>query len=420
MPEKRPSIVAILERMCYYLGMDTVSKFKHLAENMNLEPAEEAGLKTAVAPCGQMLPAEPSPATRSQLPPSKQAQLGIHHAKIPGGKTIPLLKTLLTSACERNCYYCPFRAGRNYRRVTFKPEEMAKGFMDMYRAGLVQGLFLSSGIIKGGAATQDKLLDTAVILRQKHQFRGYIHLKIMPGAEKDQVEQAMRLADRLSVNLEAPNDKRLALLAPKKQFFTELLRPLQWIEEIRQSKPQYLGWNGRWPSTTTQFVVGAVGESDLELLATAEYLYRRVNLARAYFSSFRPIADTPLENLPPSSRQREHRLYQTSFLFRDYGFDLEDLPFDQNGNLPLDIDPKLAWAQQHLQDNPVELNRAGRQELLRVPGIGPKSSHAILRARRQGTLSDIRDLQTLGVPTKRLKPFVLLDGKRPSYQLPLW
>jgi predicted DNA-binding helix-hairpin-helix protein len=399
--------------------MDSISKFKHLAENAVLEPAEEISLKPApeLAPCGI---AFNDPSSVPPQKPNLQRDLGVHHAKMPGGKTIPLLKTMLTSACERNCYYCPFRAGRDGRRVTFKPEEMAQSFMDLYRAGVVEGLFLSSGIIKGSVNTQDKLNITAEILREKHNFRGYMHLKVMPGAEKDQLRQAMRYANRLSVNLEAPNDKRLALLAPKKVFLEELVRPLQMIEEIRQTEPGHLGWNGRWPSTTTQFEVGAVGETDLELLSTSEYLYKQVRIARAYFSSFRPVVDTPLEHLPPSNRLREHRLYQTSFLFRDYGFDLEDLPFTQEGNLPLEIDPKLAWAQSHLQDNPVELNRAERQELLRVPGIGPWGADSILSARRIGTLRDIDDLRHIGVQTKRLKPFVLLDGKRPTFQLPLW
>ena len=406
--------------------MDSISKFKHLAENAVLEPAEETSLKPApqLAPCGIAFD-DQSPVSnpRSPIPsqkPNLQRDLGIHHAKMPGGKTIPLLKTMLTSACERNCYYCPFRAGRDGRRVTFKPEEMAQSFMDLYRAGVVEGLFLSSGIIKGSVNTQDKLNITAEILRKKHNFRGYMHLKVMPGTEKDQLREAMRYANRLSVNLEAPNDKRLAQLAPKKVFLEELVRPLQMIEEIRQTEPGHLGWNGRWPSTTTQFVVGAVGETDLELLSTSEYLYKQVRITRAYFSSFRPVVDTPLEHLPPSNRLREHRLYQTSFLFRDYGFDLEDLPFTQEGNLPLEIDPKLAWAQSHLQDNPVELNRAERQELLRVPGIGPWGADSILSARRIGTLRDIDDLRHIGVQTKRLKPFVLLDGKRPTFQLPLW
>lgn len=405
--------------------MDALVKLKFLADNAILEPSEEVILNPPphIAPCGIEI-GDPKAGVKhtSATSPAATAQqaLGIHHAKMPGGKTIPLLKTMLTSACERNCYYCPFRAGRDMRRVTVKPEEMAQSFMDLYRAGVAEGIFLSSGIIKGGVTTQDKLIDTVAILREKHQFRGYVHLKVMPGAEKAQVERAMQLANRLSVNLEAPNDKRLALLAPKKDFWQELVRPLQWIEEIRQSQPGNMGWNGRWPSTTTQFVVGAVGESDLELLSTTEYLYQKLRISRAYFSSFRPLPDTPLEHLPPSDRRREHRLYQTSFLFRDYGFDLEDLPFSQEGNLPLEIDPKLAWAQANLLENPVELNRAERQELLRVPGIGPISAQTIIQSRRLGILRDIDDLRALGVQTKNLKPFVLLDGRRPSYQLPLW
>ena len=403
--------------------MDSISKFKHLAENAPLEPAEETPFKPEpqLPPCGINFEGQSHISNlQASQKPNLQRDLGVHHAKMPGGKTIPLLKTMVTSACERNCYYCPFRAGRNGRRVTFTPDEMAQSFMDLYRAGIVEGLFLSSGIIKGSINTQEKLNITAEILRKKHGFRGYMHLKIMPGAEKDQLRQAMRFANRLSVNLEAPNDKRLAQLAPKKVFLEELVRPLQMIEEIRQTEPGHLGWNGRWPSTTTQFVVGAVGETDLELLFTSEYLYKTVHIARAYYSSFRPVIDTPLEHVPPSSRLREHRLYQTSFLFRDYGFDLEDLPFTQEGNLPLEIDPKLAWAQSHLQENPVELNCAERQELLRVPGIGPLGADSILSARRVGILRDIDDLRHIGVHTKRLKPFVLLDGKRPTYQLPLW
>ncbi len=398
--------------------MDGIGKLQILSKHMNLEPAEEVSARPApvndqVAPCGQVV------VSRQEAVQGKN-DLAVYHAKLPNGKTIPLLKTLLTSACERNCYYCPFRAGRNYRRVTFKPEEMAQTFMDMYRAGLVEGLFLSSGIIGGGVKTQDKLLDTVTILRQKHRFRGYVHLKIMPGAEKGQVRTAMKLADRLSVNLEAPNDRRLAELAPKKEFVRELVTPLRWVEEIRQEEPGHLGWNGRWPSTATQFVVGGVDESDLELLSTAEYLHKQLKLTRVYYSNFSPVPDTPLENRPAANPWREHRLYQASFLFRDYNFDLEEMPFDPAGNLPLDTDPKLAWAYANLRENPVEVNRASRQELLRVPGIGPKGAEVIMAARRRGTLGEVRHLQQIGVQTRRLKPFVLLDGKRPTYQLPLF
>ncbi|MCB8982024.1 MAG: radical SAM protein [Ardenticatenaceae bacterium] len=399
--------------------MDTFVKLQDIALNMHLEPAEETNVNPApeVAPCGQVIPSAPTKSQRNSQ--AKQELLGISHAVMPGGKTMPMLKTLLTSACERNCYYCPFRAGRNYRRHTFKPEEMAKAFMQLYRAGMVEGLFLSSGIIKGSVATQDRLLETAEILRNKYQFKGYLHLKVMPGAEEAQLRHAMTLASRLSVNLEAPNDKRLALLAPRKEFFRELLRPLQQIEQIRQNEPAHLGWNGRWPSTVTQFVVGAVGETDVEILSTTEYVTKQLHLQRVYFSPFSPLEDTPLENHPAENPMRKVRLYQTSFLFRDYGFDLEEMPFDQQGNLPLDIDPKLAWAQANLQHDPVELNRAEPEHLLRVPGIGVKNSQTIVQARRHGRLQELNHLRQLGIATKRLAPYVLLDGKRPSFQLPL-
>jgi predicted DNA-binding helix-hairpin-helix protein len=386
--------------------METLAKLEAMAGQMHLEPAEEAGV---VAPCGV-----PAAVQR------KREALGIHHAVMPGGKTIPLLKTLLTSACERDCHYCPFRAGRNFRRTTFKPEEMATTFMSLHRAGIVEGLFLSSGIIKGSITTQDKLLDTVTILRQKLGFRGYVHLKLMPGAERAQIERAMRLSDRLSVNLEAPNPTRLAHLAPMKQFAAELLAPLRLVQEIRQNLPAYQGWNGRWPSTTTQFVVGAVGESDVELLSTTAFLYDQYRLSRAYYSSFYPHDDIPLATVPASPKARELRLYQASFLLRDYGFELESLPFDHAGNLPLDVDPKRALAAQTLTDNPVEINRASREELLMVPGIGPKSAGTILNARRQSTFRDLRDLQTLGLRTRPMEPYVLLDGRRPFRQLRLF
>ncbi|MEW5940144.1 MAG: radical SAM protein, partial [Chloroflexota bacterium] len=324
------------------------------------------------------------------------------------------------SACERDCYYCPFRAGRDFRRATFKPEEFANLFIKLNQSGAAEGIFLSSGLAGGGARTQDKLLDAADILRRKLNFRGYIHLKIMPGAEKDQIYRAMQLADRVSVNLEAPNTNRLARLAPHKQFLDELLQPLKWVEEIRKTVPAYKGWNGRWPSTVTQFVAGGADESDLELLTATDWLHKNVRLKRAYFSAFSPIPGTPMENKAPVDPLREHRLYQASFLLRDYGFDLEDLPFESDSNLPLASDPKLAWARQHLADRPVEVNRADKRELTRVPGIGPKGAEAILRARRGGSLRDLSALRKLGVTVARAAPFLLLDGKRTPSQIPLF
>ena len=411
--------------MFYNWSMDATKKLELFATQMHLEPAEDTDARPiplnvrpqkqptgTVLPCGQV-----SSGANAQ---AKRESLGITQAVMPGGKTIPLLKTLLTSACERNCFYCPFRAGRNYRRATFKPEEMAGVFMDMVRAGMVEGLFLSSGIIRGGVTTQDKIIATADILRNKLGYRGYVHLKIMPGSERDQVRRSMELASRVSVNLEGPNDRRLQMLAPKKVFLEELLQPLKWVEEIRREEQPRQTWNGRWPSSTTQFVVGAVGESDLELLTTSAYLYQQAGLSRTYFMAFNPVPDTPLENQPAENPWRQHRLYQASFLLRDYGFDLEEMPFEQDGNLPLERDPKLAWAQANLAEAPVEVNRADREELMRVPGIGAKGVSSILTSRRHNKLRDLSDLKAIGVNATRPAPYVLLDGRRPSYQLRLF
>ena len=431
--------------------MDFLSKLRTIAADADLETAEEIGVARPVAACGfaegrQQVSREAGLRRSSAENRTRREQavaaiakqtladrglrghalerkahaLGIRDAVMPGGRHAPLLKTMLTSVCERNCYYCPFRSGRDYRRATFQPDEMAALFDRMVQAGLVQGLFLSSGVVAGGISTQDKLIDTAELLRHKYDYRGYLHLKVMPGAERDQVFRAMQLADRVSINLEAPNGARLAKLSPTKRYLAELLQPLRWAEEIRQTRPAHLAFNGRWPSTVTQFVVGAAGESDLELLQTTQSLVQQLHLARTYFSRFSPISDTPMENVPAAEPLREHRLYQAFFLFRDYGFDLEEMPFGPAGNLPLDEDPKLAWAREHLLHHPVELNTATRRQLLRVPGIGPKSAGAILRARRQGTLCSLRDVRAAGVSARRAAEFVLLNGHRPARQLRLF
>jgi predicted DNA-binding helix-hairpin-helix protein len=211
----------------------------------------------------------------------------------------------------------------------------------------------------------------------------------------------------------------LEQLAPKKTFTEELLQPLIWAEEIRRNQSPHQTWNGRWPSSVTQFVVGAVGETDLELLATSEKLYQQTSLQRAYYSAFSPIRDTPFENLPPEDPRREHRLYQASFLFRDYGFGLEEMPFDDTGNLPRETDPKLAWARAHLL-TPLEINRATRTELLKIPGFGVKAVEVILRQRRLNKFRDLGDLKKLGILADRAAPFILLDGCQPAQQLALF
>jgi predicted DNA-binding helix-hairpin-helix protein len=338
----------------------------------------------------------------------------LQRATVHGGKRVTLLKTMLSSVCDRDCAYCAFRQGRDFRRETFLPDELAQLCKRLHDKGLVEGVFLSSGLRGSGTHTQDRLIATAEVLRHKLGFRGYLHLKIMPGAEREQVRAAMALADRVSVNLEAPSPGRLARLAPRKMFFKELLQPITWIREIRSANPQ------PWSSATTQFVVGAAGETDQEILSTTVYLYRQFSLARVYYSRFMPVADTPFEGRDPCPRAREIRLYQASFLLRDYGFDIDDLIFGTSGNLPHSNDPKLLWARRHLKEAPIELNRADRTWLLRVPGIGPVTAQRLIAERKRGRLRSLSDLAKLGVNTQRVAQFVLLDGRRPAQQLSLW
>ena len=230
----------------------------------------------------------------------------------------------------------------------------------------------------------------------------------------------MELADRVSINLEAPNPERLSFLAPEKRFSAELLEPLRWAEDIRREHSPEHAFKGTWASTTTQFVVGAAGESDLELLSTVERLFRQWKLRRTYFEAFNPIADTPLENHPAESLTRQNRLYEASYLLRDYGFDLEELHFTPDGKLPLDRDPKQCYADEVLRTNPIELNQAEPGLLMRVPGIGPKGCERIVRARHERRLVDLSQLRGMGILAERAAPYILLDGRMPIRQLPLF
>jgi predicted DNA-binding helix-hairpin-helix protein len=375
---------------------------------------------TKLAQLGDTTLYEPSgdqpQAERRRVPyQSRSIDECITNVMTPKGKK-PILKTMMTTACERNCFYCPFRAGRSKtQRVTFTPDEMAGAFDTLQRANRVQGLFLSSGIIKGSVTTQDKIIDTVEIIRNRYDYRGYIHLKIMPGVENDQLYRAMQLANRVSVNLEGPTQERLTALAPKKDFMGELLKMLQWAEEIRSQHPYQ-----KLAGTVTQFVVGAVGDTDLELLSISSRLYREMGLTRAYYSGFSPVEQTPFENLPSTDPLREHRLYQASFLLRDYGWKVEDLPFLPDGNMELELDPKRAWAEHYLREAPLEIMTADRQQLLRIPGIGPVGADAILKARRQGHLTDLSHLRKLNIRApEQAAPYILLDGRKVPTQMTL-
>lgn len=409
--------------MCYSGGMDTLQKLSISAGESLFEADAVEALKPASrspgAVCGwteKELKDLYGPRSPADIVHAKGHPIPIHLAAVPGGRRFPLLKVMLTTACERSCLYCPFQAGRDHRRVTFKPDELAQVVMRAHRAGWIEGVFLSTGLFNGGANTQNKLLDTAEILRIKLEYRGYLHIKLMPGAEFGQVARAMELADRVSTNLEAPNGRRLKRLAPQKDFENELLAPLRWAEQLRKSRPAQRGWQGRWPSTSTQFVVGPAGETDVELLSTVEGLYKRLRLKRVYFEAFSPVEGTPMESHPPENPVRQQRLYEASFLLRDYGFSLEELPFNSNGTLPLGEDPKRAYANRLLREAPVELNKAERELLLRVPGIGPITADKLLALRRQGRLHDIDQLRARRLITDRSAPYISVDGRRPSFQ----
>jgi len=331
----------------------------------------------------------------------------IFHARVSGGKSVPLLKILQTNACRHNCLYCANRAERGHRRIRFQPDELASLFMDLQSRGHVQGLFLSSGVEGSPARTMAEMLTTAEILRHRYGFAGYIHLKVLPGAPYDCVERAVELANRVSVNMEAPTEGQLTRIAPDKHMPGDVIQRMHWIRQAASRRDGAMS-----AGQSTQFIVGAGRETDRELLTAATALYRDVNLRRAYFSAFEPIADTPLEEQPPAPPMREHRLYQTDWLLRCYvgAYSLGEIVFNDAGNLPLEVDPKLAIALRQPERFPIEVNRADFIELLRVPGIGPKSARSIVRERKTGRISDLQELRRKGVVARRAAPFLLING----------
>jgi len=343
-------------------------------------------------------------ASAARLPHTRKApSAGIFYAQAGGGRCTPLLRVLMTNVCEFNCRYCSINCHRPVRRTAFKPEELARTFVDMWRRHLVRGLFLSSGVAGGAAKTAERMLTAVEILRQREGFTGYIHLKIMPGQPADYVERAVALADRVSVNLEAATPHHLSRIAPKKSFDL-LLPPMAEVHRLQQRYPKLLR-----AGQITQLVVGAAGESDQRIMQTASELYDGYSLRRVYYSGYSPVCGEALA--PPVPPLRQHRLYQADWLLRFYGFAFPELPFQEDGALPREADPKAAWALLHPERFPVEVNRATYDELLRVPGIGPISAKRIVALRAEHAFRDLRDLSGLGVAVKRARQFVLLDGR---------
>ena len=342
---------------------------------------------------------------------------GICHSYTPDGRCVSLLKILLTNYCIYDCLYCINRASSNVPRARFTPEEVVNLTLDFYRRNYIEGLFLSSGIIRNPDYTMEQVIQVARTLRTEHKFRGYIHLKTIPEAAPALIAEAGRWADRISINIELPTPAALQTLAPEKNF-ENTERAMSGIKSrIEEAKAERKESRKAPPfapaGQSTQMIVGATDASDATILRQAASLYAKQKLRRVYYSAFSPIPDAssklPLQ-APPLVR--EHRLYQADWLVRFYGFAAHELTTDCTPNLDLSIDPKLAWALRYRQLFPVDLNKAPRHLLLRVPGLGTKSVERILRVRRWHKLR-LEDLARLHLPLKKLLPFVTTADANP-------
>ncbi|QCO68507.1 putative DNA modification/repair radical SAM protein [Luteimonas yindakuii] len=348
--------------------------------------------------------------------------MGICHSYTPDGRCVSLLKILLTNFCIYDCAYCVNRVSSNVRRARFNTDEVVKLTLDFYKRNYIEGLFLSSGIIRSSDYTMEQLVEVARSLREDHRFAGYIHLKTIPDAAPELLAAAGRYADRLSINVELPTEAGLAELAPEKKLpgIRAAMGELRWrIEENREQRRDRGAGRAKPPrfapaGQSTQMIVGADGANDRSILHTSDNLYGNYRLRRVYYSAFSPIPDASIR-LPSKAPPlvREHRLYQADWLLRFYGFGVDDIaPADAGGMLDLDIDPKLAWALRHPEQFPVDINRASRELLLRVPGLGTRNVDRIVASRRQGALR-VDDLARLRVPLRKTLPFLLLPDHVP-------
>ncbi|MFH1716496.1 MAG: radical SAM protein [Planctomycetota bacterium] len=322
----------------------------------------------------------------------------IYPVTLPNGGKSTLFKTLISNVCANDCKYCPLREQMDVRRCSLKPDETAKVFLDYYNRRKVFGLFLSSGVLGSPDTSMDRLNGTARLLRRKHGFKGYIHLKIIPGASDAAIEEAVSLASAVSINIETPGAKRLAAVSKKKNYIQDIIEPIKLISRLTGHGSKY-----RKVKQTTQFIVGAAGEQDAEIVKYMYGLYKRLNMHRVYFSAYqRGLGDGSITAEQPGRESRadiltrEHRLYQVDFLLRKYGFEESDIIFEQDGSLSSAIDPKEAWALKHPEFYPVDPNRAPESSLLRVPGLGPVTVKRILQGRKQSRICALQDLGKVG------------------------
>jgi predicted DNA-binding helix-hairpin-helix protein len=372
--------------------MDTLEKLKILSEDSRYDLA---------CACG----------TRND-DRRKRGQDGkwLYPVSLPRGGYSVLLKTLLSNACANDCRYCPLRSGTNVRRCTLKPEEVARSFMEYYRRKKVFGLFLSSGVIGTPDNTMERINTVARLLRHRHEFRGYIHLKIIPGASDAAIEDSLSLATAVSLNIETPGKRHFNVLSRKKDYEKDILGPLRSMSRLTRR-----GMKFSRVKCTTQFIVGASDETDGEIVDSMFGLYKDLRFQRVYFSEYQKGLGDPGIPGERFSLQgagkpfvREHRLYQADFLLRKYGFGREDILFDESGNLRLDKDPKEVWADCHPEYYPVRINTSDRESLLRVPGLGPETAGRILQARRECRISRLEDLGLKGKRLEKVKGYVVL------------
>jgi len=324
----------------------------------------------------------------------------IYPVTLPNGGRSVLFKTLISNVCSNDCKYCPLRADQDVRRCTLSEEETVNTFLDYFNRGEVFGLFLTSGVLGTPDATMEQLNRIARILRYKRDFRGYMHLKVIPGASAAAIEEAVSLSTAVSLNIETPGAKHLAKLSTRKRFIEDIVEPIKLISRLTGRGNKYAR-----VKQTTQFVVGAAEETDSEIVKYMWGLYDRLNLKRIYFSAYQKgLGDIPPEDHkeqnPGEVFMREHRLYQADFLMRKYGFTESDICFDKAGNLSLEIDPKEHWAKLHPEYFPLNINKASKYELLRVPGLGDITVSRILEHRKMGRIAHIDDI---GKPTSLLK-----------------
>ncbi len=346
--------------------------------------------------------------------------MGICHSYTPDGRCVSLLKILLTNYCIFDCQYCVNRISSDTPRARFSNDEVVWLTMEFYKRNYIEGLFLSSGIIQNSDYTMEQLVDVARTLRVQQHFGGYIHLKTIPGADQRLIDEAGRWADRLSVNIELPTEGDLQKLAPEKKA-PEIITTMDEIrsridDSTDERKRGFKAPKFAPAGQSTQMIVGATETPDQEILRRANQLYKGQRLRRVYYSAYSPIphADARLPGKSPPL-VREHRLYQADWLLRFYGFDVDEITVQTDRNLDLDIDPKLAWALAHREFFPVDVNRAEKHQLLRIPGVGARSVDRILQVRQHSSLTS-EDLKKLRVAWSRARYFVLTADTNPSVQ----